>query len=70
MPGPAGIRRLNRDEYAATIRAIDRRPQQRLRRVGARTRVVNASAGFRGAVSMAAASASAPTPATIRTWNG
>jgi CPA1 family monovalent cation:H+ antiporter len=37
------------------IRAIDRRPQQRSRRVGARTRVVNASAGFRGAVSMAAA---------------
>jgi CPA1 family monovalent cation:H+ antiporter len=37
------------------IRAVDRRPQQRLRRVGARSRVVNASAGFRGAVSMAAA---------------
>ncbi|WP_433208168.1 Na+/H+ antiporter [Dactylosporangium sp. CS-047395] len=37
------------------IRAIDRRPQQRLRRVGARARVVNAFAGFRGAVSLAAA---------------
>jgi CPA1 family monovalent cation:H+ antiporter len=37
------------------IRALDRRPQQRLRRVGARTRVVNAVAGFRGAVSLAVA---------------
>jgi Na+/H+ antiporter len=37
------------------IRALDRRPQQRLRRVGARTRVVSAVAGFRGAVSLAAA---------------
>jgi CPA1 family monovalent cation:H+ antiporter len=37
------------------IRAIDRRPRQRERRVGARVRMVNALAGFRGAVSLAAA---------------
>jgi CPA1 family monovalent cation:H+ antiporter len=37
------------------IRALDRRPAQRLRRVGARQRMVNATAGFRGAVSLAAA---------------
>jgi CPA1 family monovalent cation:H+ antiporter len=37
------------------IRLLDRRPQQRLRRVGARARVVSAFAGFRGAVSLAAA---------------
>jgi Na+/H+ antiporter len=37
------------------IRALDRRPQQRARRVGARARVVNGLAGFRGAVSLAAA---------------
>ncbi|MBO2455469.1 Na+/H+ antiporter [Actinomadura barringtoniae] len=37
------------------IRAIDRRPQQRLRRVGARQRLVSAGSGFRGAVSLAAA---------------
>jgi monovalent cation/hydrogen antiporter len=37
------------------IRALDRRPQQRLRRVGARARVVTGIAGFRGAVSLAAA---------------
>ncbi len=37
------------------IRALDRRPQQRLRRIGARPRMVNAVAGFRGAVSLAAA---------------
>jgi CPA1 family monovalent cation:H+ antiporter len=37
------------------IRAVDRRPQQRLRRAGARSRVVSAMSGFRGAVSMAAA---------------
>jgi CPA1 family monovalent cation:H+ antiporter len=37
------------------IRALDRRPQQRLRRVGPRPRVVSAFAGFRGAVSLAAA---------------
>ncbi|AGZ41014.1 Na+/H+ antiporter [Actinoplanes friuliensis] len=37
------------------IRVLDRRPQQRARRVGARVRVVNGVAGFRGAVSLAAA---------------
>ncbi len=52
------------------IRALDRRPQQRLRRVGVRVRVVNAVAGFRGAVSLAVAlsvpetvSSGAPFPA-------
>jgi Na+/H+ antiporter len=37
------------------IRVLDRRPQQRLRRVGARARVVSGVAGFRGAVSLAVA---------------
>jgi len=37
------------------IRLLDRRPQQRLLRVGARARVVSAVSGFRGAVSLAAA---------------
>ena len=37
------------------IRAVDRRPQQRLRRVGARNRFPIAWAGFRGGVSLAAA---------------
>jgi len=37
------------------VRALDRRPAQRLRRVGARQRMPNAWAGFRGAVSLAAA---------------
>jgi len=36
------------------IRMLDRRPAQRLRRVGARQRTVTATAGFRGAVSLAA----------------
>ena len=36
------------------IRALDRRPSQRQRRVPARQRTVNAMAGFRGAVSLAA----------------
>ncbi|GHS87282.1 putative Na(+)/H(+) exchanger [Actinomycetota bacterium] len=40
---------------AYTIRLIDRRPQQLLRRVSNRTRVVSTVAGFRGAVSLAAA---------------
>jgi Na+/H+ antiporter len=47
---------------AYVIRALDRRPQQRLRRVGARARFVTAWAGARGAVSLAAALA---VPATI-----
>jgi NhaP-type Na+/H+ or K+/H+ antiporter len=37
------------------IRALDRRPQQRARRVGAAARVVSAWSGMRGAVSLAAA---------------
>jgi CPA1 family monovalent cation:H+ antiporter len=37
------------------IRALDRRPQQRTRRIGPRPRVVSGLAGFRGAVSLAAA---------------
>lgn len=37
------------------IRMLDRRPQQRLRRVGARHRFPSAWAGFRGGVSLAAA---------------
>lgn len=37
------------------IRLLDRRPQQRARRAGARTRVLMSIAGFRGAVSLAAA---------------
>jgi CPA1 family monovalent cation:H+ antiporter len=37
------------------IRAIDRRPVQRTRRVGWRARMVNVASGFRGAVSLAAA---------------
>jgi CPA1 family monovalent cation:H+ antiporter len=37
------------------IRAIDRRPSQRARRAGWRTRVVGSWAGMRGAVSLAAA---------------
>jgi NhaP-type Na+/H+ or K+/H+ antiporter len=37
------------------IRVADRRPQQRQRRVGARPRIVMGLAGFRGAVSPAAA---------------
>ncbi|MFN8074321.1 MAG: Na+/H+ antiporter [Kineosporiaceae bacterium] len=40
---------------AYAIRAIDRRPSQRLRRVSNRSRVVSGLAGFRGAVSLAAA---------------
>ena len=37
------------------LRALDRRPAQRERRVGARERIVSSWAGMRGAVSMAAA---------------
>ena len=37
------------------VRALDRRPEQRERRVGARVRIVMAWAGMRGAVSLAAA---------------
>ncbi|VTR77741.1 Na+/H+ antiporter [Cellulomonas hominis] len=47
---------------AYTIRVLDRRPSQRLRRVSDRSRVVSTVAGFRGAVSLAAALA---VPTTI-----
>ena len=40
---------------AYLIRAIDRRPEQRLRRMSHRARVVSGLAGFRGAVSLAVA---------------
>ncbi|GAA1728760.1 Na+/H+ antiporter [Isoptericola hypogeus] len=40
---------------AYTIRLLDRRPSQRLRRVSNRARVVSTMAGFRGAVSLAVA---------------
>ncbi|MFC4563080.1 Na+/H+ antiporter [Nocardiopsis mangrovi] len=47
---------------AYTIRLVDRRPQQRLRRISNRARAVSTMAGFRGAVSLAAALA---VPATL-----
>lgn len=47
---------------AYTIRLVDRRPQQRLRRISHRARLVTGAAGFRGAVSLAAALA---VPATV-----
>jgi len=37
------------------VRALDRRPEQRARRVGARVRIVSGWSGMRGAVSLAAA---------------
>ncbi|GAA2490373.1 Na+/H+ antiporter [Streptomyces longisporus] len=40
---------------AYLVRAVDRRPQQRLRRISHRARVVSGFAGFRGAVSLAVA---------------
>jgi monovalent cation/hydrogen antiporter len=46
------------------IRMLDRRPQQRLRRVGARQRMVSVVCGFRGAVSLAAALAVPETTAS------
>ncbi|MFD9699864.1 Na+/H+ antiporter [Lentzea sp. NPDC059081] len=51
----AGTRLLWSYTTPYIIRALDRRPQQRLRRVGARQRLVTSAAGFRGAVSLAAA---------------
>jgi len=44
-----------------TIRLIDHRPQQRLRRTTLRGRIVSTAAGFRGAVSLAVALAVPPT---------
>ncbi|WP_326759000.1 cation:proton antiporter [Streptomyces phaeochromogenes] len=40
---------------AYVIRALDRRPEQRLRRVSHRSRIVSGLSGFRGAVSLAVA---------------
>ncbi len=40
---------------AYTLRLVDRRPEQRARRVSNRARIVSTVAGFRGAVSLAAA---------------
>jgi CPA1 family monovalent cation:H+ antiporter len=51
----AGVRILWFFTMPYVIRALDRRPQQRRRRVGARPRFVMAWAGMRGAVSLAAA---------------
>jgi CPA1 family monovalent cation:H+ antiporter len=50
-----GTRLLWTNTLPYVIRAIDRRPAQRLRRVGFRQRQPGAWAGFRGAVSLAAA---------------
>ncbi|QKV67629.1 Na+/H+ antiporter [Streptomyces harbinensis] len=50
-----GVRFLFLFTSPYVIRLLDRRPRQRARRVGARTRVVSATAGFRGAVSLAVA---------------
>lgn len=52
------------------VRVLDRRPEQRLRRVGARQRSPVAWAGFRGAVSLAAALAVPRTcrGATASSW--
>ncbi|MEU2348735.1 Na+/H+ antiporter [Modestobacter sp. NPDC049651] len=51
----AGVRVAWSSTVPYVIRALDRRPAQRLRRMGFRQRMVNAWAGFRGAVSLAAA---------------
>ena len=55
------------ETYTVLIRAVDRRAVQRARRVGWRQRTVTSWAGFRGAVSLAAALA---VPATTRTGAG
>jgi Na+/H+ antiporter len=52
------------------IRALDRRPQQRALRVGPRGRTVNGMAGFRGAVSLAAALAVPKTLASGQPFPG
>lgn len=51
----AGTRLLWGYTTPYVVRALDRRPQQRLRRVGARQRLASSAIGFRGAVSLAAA---------------
>jgi CPA1 family monovalent cation:H+ antiporter len=50
-----GVRLTWSNTIPFVIRALDRRPAQRLRRVGFRQRFPGAWAGFRGAVSLAAA---------------
>jgi monovalent cation/hydrogen antiporter len=50
-----GVRLLWANTAVYLVRALDRRPQQRERRVGWRPRMVVAWAGMRGAVSLAAA---------------
>ena len=50
-----GLRLLWVNTMPYVVRALDRRPQQRLRRVGWRQRMIGAWAGMRGAVSLAAA---------------
>ncbi|ANF32739.1 Na+/H+ antiporter [Leifsonia xyli] len=57
-----GVRIAFQFVSAYTIRAIDRRPQQRARRLSNGWRIVSGLSGFRGAVSLAAALA---IPATI-----
>ncbi|MGH1547681.1 Na+/H+ antiporter [Leifsonia poae] len=57
-----GVRIVFQFASAYLIRAIDRRPQQRARRLSNRWRIVSGLSGFRGAVSLAAALA---VPATI-----
>jgi CPA1 family monovalent cation:H+ antiporter len=52
------------------IRALDRRPQQRLRRAGPRLRTVVGACGFRGAVSLAAALAIPKTTASGEPFPG
>ena len=50
-----GLRILWINTTPYIVRALDRRPQQRARRVGWRARMIGARAGMRGAVSLAAA---------------
>ncbi len=57
-----GVRIVFQFASAYLIRAIDRRPKQRARRLSNRWRIVSGLSGFRGAVSLAAALA---VPATI-----
>ena len=57
-----GVRIAFQFASAYLIRAIDRRPEQRARRLSNRWRIVSGLSGFRGAVSLAAALA---VPATI-----
>jgi Na+/H+ antiporter len=65
-----GIRLLWLFTTPYVIRAVDRRPQQRLRRLGPRPRIVHALCGFRGAVSLAAALAVPETTASGEPFPG